>query len=272
LRGNSLPPKGLPSTKESEEIKKALNIGLVKDELAKPLPEKLRLIYLVIEWHLAEFKPEECYIGWSGGKDSTLVLFLVRQFASQIPVLFNNTGVEFPQTVEFVHRLAEEWKLNFTELHPEMSFWECVERWGFPPPSRYRFGTPKCCYHLKEKPVIKAIRENGFKASFIGVTAWESWGRRIVAGRLGICHHSKVYGVCRIRPILYLRPDEVWYLTKEFGIPVNPTYTLSKRVGCLPCTGHLGWEEQIARVNPKLYLLIKRKMGEKQYQLPLMPS
>jgi len=177
------------------DIKQALNIGLVKDEIAKPLEEKLRLIYLIIEWHLSEFKPEESYVAWSGGKDSTLTLFLVRQISPEVVVCFNNTGVEYPQTVNFVRQVAKDWKLNFIELHPEMTFWECVDRWGFPPPSRYGTGnkvtgTPRCCKELKEKPIIKAIKRYRFKASFVGLTAWESWGRRVMAGRYGVCHHS----------------------------------------------------------------------------------
>jgi len=246
---------------------------IVKDEIAKPIEQKLELANSIIRQHLVEFKLEECYVAWSGGKDSTFLLFLVRQLAPDVPVIFNNTGIEFPQTLEFVSRMVGEWKLNFTELHPEMTFWECVDKWGFPPPSRFRVGnkktgTPRCCYHLKEKPVIKFIKENNMKANFVGVTAWESWGRRITAGKLGLCHYSKTYGVCRIRPILFFRPDEIWYLTKKWGIPINPAYNLVPRVGCLPCTGHLDWQAQIARVNPRLYGYIQKRMG-KEYQRPL---
>jgi len=181
--------------------------------------------------------------------------------------------VEYPQTVSFVRQVAKDWKLNFIELHPEMTFWECVDRWGFPPPSRYGTGnkvtgTPRCCKELKEKPIIKAIKRYRFKASFVGLTAWESWGRRVMAGRYGVCHHSPYYGVCRIKPILYLRPDEVWYLTREWHLPINPIYEVVPRVGCMPCTGHSSWESQIARVNPKLYEFIQQKRGV-EYQLAL---
>jgi len=68
---------------------------------------------------------------------------------------------------------------------------------------------------------------------------------------------------------LFFRPDEIWYLTREWGIPVNEIYQHVARVGCMPCTGHLGWEQQMARTNPKLYEFIKKKMGG-EYQRPLL--
>jgi len=246
---------------------------LVKDEIARPISEKLGIADHIIHKHFVQFDPELCFVAWSGGKDSTFMLYLVRQHYKDIPVVFNNTGVEFPETVKFVHQLAQDWSLNLIELSPEMTFWQCVEKWGFPLPSRFnmgnkRTGTPKCCYHLKERPIIKLIKERGFKVSFVGVTAWESWGRRLSAGKFGLCHFSRYYGVERVRPILFFRPDEIWYLTREWGIPVNPVYQHIPRVGCMTCTGHIGWEGQMARAAPRLYQLIQeRRSGE--YQLPL---
>jgi len=244
---------------------------LVKDELAKPLDEKIFLAKQVITKHIWEFGEGDVFIAWSGGKDSTFLLSLIRQVSVNIPVVFSNTGVEYPETVKFVRDLAKEWRLEFIELHPELTFWECVERWGFPPPSRFNTGdkyrgTPRCCYHLKEKPIIELIKQRHFKGNFVAVTAWESWGRRISAGRLGLCHFSKVYGLCRVRPILFFRPDEIWYLTHKWQIPVNPIYEKLPRCGCMPCTGHIGWEGQLARTNPKLYEFIQQKRGG-EYQM-----
>jgi phosphoadenosine phosphosulfate reductase len=249
---------------------------LVKDEIARPLDEKLKIAYEVIDKHFLEFKTEECFVAWSGGKDSTFLLYLVIQKAPNIRVVFTNTGVELPQTLNFVKYLTREWNLNFIELHPEISFWECVKKWGYPSPSRFKTGnkktgTPQCCFHLKEKPVIKFIKAANMKACFIGTTAWESWGRRISAGKFGFCHHSNFYGVCRVKPILFFRPDEIWYLTKKWNLPVNEAYTILPRVGCMPCTGHIGWEAQLARISPKLYEFIQRQKGG-EFQLPLRGS
>lgn len=237
---------------------------LIKGQLGKPLPEKLQEAREIIQKHFEEFTADKLAVCWSGGKDSTFLLFLVREVYPDIAVIFNNTGVEYPQTLRFVDKLKQEWNLNLTVTRPKISFWECVERWGFPK-TRYEKGRghqrPKCCYHLKEEPTIKVIRENGIKGSFVGITAAESWYRMLSAGRWGFCNYSKSWGVCRIRPILFFREQEVLHLSREWHIPINDVYTLGRRNGCLPCTGFRDWEKVLSAANPRLYKFIKDKQG-----------
>ena len=44
---------------------------------------------------------------WSGGKDSTVVLHLSRILWPNIPVVYVDTGVEFPESIQFVTSLAQ---------------------------------------------------------------------------------------------------------------------------------------------------------------------
>ena len=69
----------------------------------------------------------EVYITFSGGKDSTVLLDLVRSIYPDVPALFYNTGVEYPQIVEFVKT-----KENVVMLRPEKSFRKCIEEYGYP--------------------------------------------------------------------------------------------------------------------------------------------
>lgn len=235
---------------------------LMKGELGKPLAEKLEQAREIIRKHFEEFASEQLAISWSGGKDSTLVLYLVREIYPDIRTIFNNTGVEYPQNLRFIDKLKQEWNLNLIVTTPKISFWECVERWGFPK-TRYEKGRghqrPKCCFHLKEEPTIRAIREHGVKGLFIGITAAESWYRMLSAGRWGFCNYAKSWGVCRIRPILLFREEEVLRLSREWHIPINDVYTLGRRNGCLPCTGFRDWEKVLSAANPRLYKFIKEK-------------
>lgn len=69
-----------------------------------------------------------------GGKNSTVLLHLVIQQAPNIPVIYNDTGVEFPETREFVEKTKQDWKLNLHIARPEpgVSFWDISERLGWP--------------------------------------------------------------------------------------------------------------------------------------------
>lgn len=59
------------------------------------LEAKIRYAERLIEAALLAKRPIVC---WSGGKDSTVLLHLVRQFAPNINVTFNDTGVELQET------------------------------------------------------------------------------------------------------------------------------------------------------------------------------
>jgi len=61
-------------------------------------------------------------LAFSGGKDSTVLLHLIRQTEPEksagMPIIYGNTGVEFPECVSFVRGIAKDWNLNLHEAHP----------------------------------------------------------------------------------------------------------------------------------------------------------
>lgn len=52
------------------------------------------------------------YVSWSGGKDSTVVVDLARQVDPHIPIVFFDSGLQFPETVNYLADLTEQWRLN----------------------------------------------------------------------------------------------------------------------------------------------------------------
>lgn len=58
----------------------------------------------------------QVYVSFSGGKDSTVLLHIVRQIYPDVVGVFCNTGTEFPELVKFVHQMD-----NITILKPEKS-------------------------------------------------------------------------------------------------------------------------------------------------------
>ena len=85
----------------------------------------------IIRHHFEEFTPDKIVVAWSGGKDSTLIFWLVRQINPDITVVFNNTGVELPETIKFIRRMTAEWNINLIETKPYLkNFWQCVKEYG----------------------------------------------------------------------------------------------------------------------------------------------
>ena len=228
-----------------------------------PFPGKLAITGVIIQRNLRELG-KDCVVTFSGGKDSQLVTWLVTKHNPDIPVVFNNTGVEYPETVDFVRSFARTWHLNLIEVSPDITFWECVRRWGFPVGKRPHNGQPssrKCCYWLKDKPMSFILRCLGSKGYFTGVTAVENRTRMFVARDKGTCY--QVDGIRKVHPILYWTPEEVRSFLTDNGLDMNPVYARgADRVGCSTCTAFIDWEKQLSAVNPKLYRLVKSRMGE----------
>lgn len=68
----------------------------------------------IIEWY-QHFKGNVT-VSFSGGKDSTVLLHLVRKIYPDVPAVFSNTGLEYPEIVQFVRETP-----NVVEIRP---------RWG----------------------------------------------------------------------------------------------------------------------------------------------
>lgn len=68
------------------------------------------------------------YVSFSGGKDSTVLLDMIRRFLKpDMKAVFCNTGNEFPEIVKFVRRTE-----NVTVIRPEMTVRQVLEKYGFP--------------------------------------------------------------------------------------------------------------------------------------------
>jgi len=88
----------------------------------------------------------KCYISFSGGKDSTVLLALTKLCidaytlpAEGIPAIFSNTGIEMGITVDFVKWCKESgWYPSVEMIRPEKSFDWCLKTYGKPVRSKLR--------------------------------------------------------------------------------------------------------------------------------------
>lgn len=77
------------------------------------------------EWY--DYHKGEVVVSFSGGKDSTVTLRLVRSVFPKVPAVFVDTGLEFPEIRDFVKTID-----NVTWLKPKMSFKKVIENYGYP--------------------------------------------------------------------------------------------------------------------------------------------
>lgn len=92
-----------------------------------PLDIKILKTKIRIQEWIDYYGEDKVYVSFSGGKDSTVLLDLVRQVNPNIPAVFIDTGLEYPETKEFVKTID-----NVTILRPKMSFKQVIETYGYP--------------------------------------------------------------------------------------------------------------------------------------------
>lgn len=79
----------------------------------------------IIEWY--QKNHGKVYVSFSGGKDSTVCLDIARKLYPDIPGVFIDTGLEYPEIREFVKTVP-----NIEWIRPEMNFREVIKTYGYP--------------------------------------------------------------------------------------------------------------------------------------------
>ena len=98
----------------------------LEQRLGLPLEVKIEMTKLrIINWY--EHFEGDVYIGFSGGKDSSVLLNIAREIYPDIQAVFCDTGLEYPEVKEYVKT-----KNNVTWIKPQMNFKEVIDRYGYP--------------------------------------------------------------------------------------------------------------------------------------------
>ncbi|ABM80514.1 phosphoadenosine phosphosulfate reductase family protein [Hyperthermus butylicus] len=178
----------------------------------------------------------------SGGKDSTVAAALAVK-AGLRRAYFFDTGIEFPETIETAHRVAQTLGLDMAEISAGNTFWRALRLFG-PPARDYRW----CCKVVKFAPLAKALKPL-VKTRLVTVTGQRGYEstQRAMAGKLS---PSATTG----RRDLLAAPIQEWtsldvyaYIWRE-KLPLNPLYEMGyERVGCYLCPTSRLAEIDVAR-------------------------
>ena len=213
------------------------------------------------------------YVSFSGGKDSTVLLHLVRDMYPDVPAVFSDTGLEFPGIREFVKTIP-----NVTWLKPDMTFRKVLEKYGYPVigkeqakwidearrgnaegQSRRLYGIRKgdkkstfriseqwhylmnapfkisdeCCNEMKKKPMKRYAHETR-RVPIIGTMAEESKLRT----QHWLQEGCNAYDAKRptSKPMSFWTEADVWQYIRENNIPYSIIYDMGyNRTGCIFC-------------------------------------
>jgi len=178
-------------------------------------------------------------VSFSGGKDSSAVLMLARK-AGVKDAFFIDTGIEFPETIDFVRSMGVE------IVSGAGDFFNAVPKAG-PPSKDNRW----CCKLLKQNPLRVYLAKTGPCITLQGNRWYESWNR----SDLELAANNPLNPLqMNISPIRNWRALEVFLYLWWQKAPENPLYNLGvERIGCYPCPSMLESEfECLKNLHPDL--------------------
>lgn len=201
------------------------------------IKEEMKLVYL--------HDKRPWMIGYSGGKDSTLLCQLVFEMLLSLPeykrwkpvyIVTSDTLVENPIIKKYMHRMSaainlasEEQKLNVQAhmIYPEtrQTFWSLVIGLGYPTPEPPGFRW--CTERLKINPsnafTYNTIKKDGEIVILLGVRKAESAARsrsissREIEGKI-LVPHEQIPKAYVYSPLADVKNENVWeYLLKGDG-------------------------------------------------------
>jgi phosphoadenosine phosphosulfate reductase len=184
-------------------------------------------------------KKLDCFhVAFSGGKDSCVLLDLVKKVLPKgsFVVVFGNTGMEFPDTLDIVEKTRQQCNKEEIPFYTAKSHLEPKDSWKlFGPPSRV---LRWCCSVHKSTPQTLKMREitgkNNFVGlDFVGVRGQESAARSTYTyenyGMKQRNQHSH-------NSILEWTSAEIWLYVYANDVLINETYKKGNgRAGCLFC-------------------------------------
>jgi len=268
----------------------AVELWQLKQMQSLPLEAKIiKSQQRIREWY--EHWDGNVYVSFSGGKDSTVLLHLVRQLYPDVPAVFCDTGLEFPEIKQFVRQTE-----NVTILRPDMSFKKVIEKYGYPTigkevaecvegarkgqPYRIRRFDPNykpmfnvskwaflldapfkisasCCDVMKKSPFRRYERVTGFKP-IVGTMAVESRLRTQAWLRTGCNAFENKRPVSQ--PLSFWLEQDIWGYLHKFDVPYSTIYDMGyQRTGCIFCMFGCHLEpypnrfQKLSQTHPKLY-------------------
>lgn len=186
-----------------------------------------RSIEDVLEWAVARYSPRLVMTSNFGVEGVVLMDHLMR-VAPQIPVIYLNTGFQFPATDEVKERLRDRYKFNLIEARALLSVEEQAKIYG---ERLYETNSDLCCRIRKVEPLQRAL------AGFDGWLAALRRDQSPTRAGIKVVEWNERHQLAKIHPLARWTRSEIWNYIVKNDLPYNRLYDDGyTSIGCWPCT------------------------------------
>ena len=202
-------------------------MSVSKENVYSEIIEEMKIVY--------QHDNRPWMIGFSGGKDSTLLCCLVFDMLKSLPkqkrnktvyIVSSDTMVENPIVCNYMHRMSgminnagKEYNVKADIIYPKVedSFWSKVIGLGYPTPEPpgFRWCTERLKIHPMNAYTLEKIKNNGEVVLLLGVRKAESTYRannikaREIEGKL-LVPHGDIENAYVYNPLTEIPNEDVW--------------------------------------------------------------
>lgn len=178
--------------------------------------------------------PREAAVLSSFGAESALLLAFAAEVDKATPVLFLDTGMHFPETVEYRHELAKTLGLtNVIDVRPAPRVTEDRDPEG----GLWAFDPDACCKLRKVEPLDAA------SLPYPALITGRKRSQAATRNRMEVIEPD-ADGRIKINPLAEWSKDEIDAEITRRGLPRHPLVARGyPSIGCAPCTKPVGADE-----------------------------
>ncbi|MEM3615511.1 MAG: phosphoadenosine phosphosulfate reductase family protein [Candidatus Methanomethylicia archaeon] len=188
-------------------------------------------------------------ISFSGGKDSLATLLISINSGIKGKMLFNDTGIELPETINYVEEISNKLNIELIKAEAGKIFWEALDVFG-PPARDYRW----CCKTCKLIPIMKTMKKEYPKGSLtiVGQRRYESFSR---SKSPSIWKNRWLPDSINASPIMNWSALHIWLYIIWGKMDANPLYQMGfDRLGCWLCPScEMAEFKLVEKIHPEIW-------------------
>lgn len=168
---------------------------------------------------------EPAVVAVSGGKDSVAMTHVVAQHCRPI-IMWNDSGLEMPESGDIVHRLAKQLRLSLEVAKGDgMIIKLSKTRDEIVDDESMDDASGDTARRCMIDPQREMLRKLNAMVEFVGLRMNESRKRRMLIGHNGSWIRSNMWGCGVAWPMRYWGADDVFAYIDEYSLPLHPAYS-----------------------------------------------